>query len=757
MKSLELVGFKSFAKKTELNFKTPITAIVGPNGSGKSNVAEAFRFVLGEQSFKSMRGKKGEDLIWNGSKSSARQNRAAVRAVFDNSSRFLSVDFDEAVLERIVHRDGVNEYLINGSQVRLKDIVETLSTAHIGSSGHHIISQGEADRILNANPKERRAMIEDALGLKVYLYKKQESRRKLEKTRENVLQVENLRKELTPHLKFLKKQMEKIERSRLLKGELVVFYRDYLKREDLYLKNFKARLEADKKEPAEELRLASERLEKAKKLTKESMVFDDKSRAVLDFEKEIQSARKRKEELARELGRLEGEMGALERQNSLFKKKQSEASVPLSTIVSLEKEISKEEGLLGGDTDSSKLRLIFKRIKEAVQKIIAEAKLKVGDSAHFEDPDLIGGLKNKKRELEEKMREILKKEGDLNEKYEAVKKIIEQEKDKNREAEKEIFQQTSKIRELSAKLSLLASQEDRFRLEEEDWRRELKEAAVLVGRAALDYDSALILDAAGKEVHEDKIITEQRSEQHARRRNIEKLKIRIEELGGGTGNEVVKEHTDALERDNFLVREIEDLEKSALALETLITELETKLDVLFKDGILKINAEFRKYFTLMFGGGEAELIVMREKKIKASPDEEEILQLAGADGGENEEEGEEGLDIKVSIPNKRVRGLEMLSGGERALTSIALIFAVSQVNPPPFIILDETDAALDEANSRKYGDMIQNLSKHSQLILITHNRETMSRAGVLYGVTMAGDGVSRLLSIEFEEAAIVAK
>jgi len=757
LKSLELVGFKSFAKKTELNFKTPITAIVGPNGSGKSNVAEAFRFVLGEQSFKSMRGKKGEDLIWNGSKSSARQNRAAVRAVFDNSSRFLSVDFDEAVLERIVHRDGVNEYLINGSQVRLKDIVETLSTAHIGSSGHHIISQGEADRILNANPKERRAMIEDALGLKVYLYKKQESRRKLEKTRENVLQVENLRKELTPHLKFLKKQMEKIERSRLLKGELVVFYRDYLKREDLYLKNFKARLEADKKEPAEELRLASERLEKAKKLTKESMVFDDKSRAVLDFEKEIQSARKRKEELARELGRLEGEMGALERQNSLFEKKQSEASVPLSTIVSLEKEISKEEGLLGGDTDSSKLRLIFKRIKEAVQKIIAEAKLKVGDSAHFEDPDLIGGLKNKKRELEEKMREILKKEGDLNEKYEAVKKIIEQEKDKNREAEKEIFQQTSKIRELSAKLSLLASQEDRFRLEEEDWRRELKEAAVLVGRAALDYDSALILDAAGKEVHEDKIITEQRSEQHARRRNIEKLKIRIEELGGGTGNEVVKEHTDALERDNFLAREIEDLEKSALALETLITELETKLDVLFKDGILKINAEFRKYFTLMFGGGEAELIVMREKKIKASPDEEEILQLAGADGGENEEEGEEGLDIKVSIPNKRVRGLEMLSGGERALTSIALIFAVSQVNPPPFIILDETDAALDEANSRKYGDMIQNLSKHSQLILITHNRETMSRAGVLYGVTMAGDGVSRLLSIEFEEAAIVAK
>ena len=99
----------------------------------------------------------------------------------------------------------------------------------------------------------------------------------------------------------------------------------------------------------------------------------------------------------------------------------------------------------------------------------------------------------------------------------------------------------------------------------------------------------------------------------------------------------------------------------------------------------------------------------------------------------------------------------MLSGGERALTSIALIFAMSQVNPPPFIILDETDAALDEANSRRYGDMIEALAQKSQLILITHNRETMSRAGTLYGITMAGDGISKVLSVKFDEAAENAK
>ena len=157
----------------------------------------------------------------------------------------------------------------------------------------------------------------------------------------------------------------------------------------------------------------------------------------------------------------------------------------------------------------------------------------------------------------------------------------------------------------------------------------------------------------------------------------------------------------------------------------------------------------------MFGGGGAELLRVKPKVAKKEVDE---------DGGEPsalegdvEEESEEGIEIDVKLPNKKVRGLDMLSGGERALTSIALIFAMSQVNPPLFVILDETDAALDEANSRRYGDMISALAEKSQLILITHNRETMGRAGVLYGVTMAGDGVSKLLSVKFDEAVAVAK
>jgi chromosome segregation protein len=243
LKSLEISGFKSFGKKVNLSFNTQISAIVGPNGSGKSNIAESFRFVLGEQSIKSMRGKRGEDLIFNGNNGLPKQNRASAKVSFDNTDKRLPIDYDEVTIERVVHRDGVNEYLINNSQVRLKDVSELLASANIGSTGHHIISQGEADRILNTSIKERREMLEDALGLRVFQYKKIESQKKLEKTNENIAQVESLRREIAPHIKFLKKQVEKVEEAKALQEKLEEVYKVYLKKESLYLEQEKKNLD----------------------------------------------------------------------------------------------------------------------------------------------------------------------------------------------------------------------------------------------------------------------------------------------------------------------------------------------------------------------------------------------------------------------------------------------------------------------------------------------------------------------------------
>ena len=266
LKHLTISGFKSFAKKGELEFSAPITSIVGPNGSGKSNVAEAFRFVLGEQSIKSMRGKKGGDLIFNGSDSTSRANRASVSITLDNTKKVFPVDFDEIILERTVHRDGQNEYAINGSKVRLKDVQEMLAAANIGPTGHHIISQGEADRILNVNAKERREMIEDALGLKVFQIKKNEGEKKLKKTKDNIERVESLRREVAPHLKFLERQIKKIERSITLREELKNNYSEYLRREDVYIAHHFDRLNQDRREPAKILEALKEELIKAKKV-----------------------------------------------------------------------------------------------------------------------------------------------------------------------------------------------------------------------------------------------------------------------------------------------------------------------------------------------------------------------------------------------------------------------------------------------------------------------------------------------------------
>ncbi len=769
LKSLELNGFKSFAKKSSLEFGAPITAIVGPNGSGKSNCAEAFRFVLGEQSIKSMRGKKTEDLIWNGGGTAGRSNRASVKIIFDNSRRYLNIDFDEVTIERAIYRDSLSEYSINGSQVRLKDIIELLSGAHIGASGHHIISQGEADKILNANLKERREMIEDALGLKIYQYKRLESERKLLKTEENIKSVESLRREIAPHLKFLKKQVEKVEKAREMKNTLSSLYRDYLKREETYIKFHKKAIEEDLKSPTVEMENLVKALAEAKGVLSRGKGSDGKSAEVVEVENKLEGARTERYEILRSIGRLEGEIGSAERilakQKELIAK-EADAKISLREVEELEREVESrlKEAEEAGDFGLAKS--IFIKIREIFRNFISKNKSSGGDGILAETEAEIGRLKNEKKSFEEKLSAVKDKEDEFNKGYLKLREEIEKEKDKSRDAEKEVFRIMGRQNEVRAKIEMLKAKEENLRRTEEDFKMEIREGMVLVGRDIALYENFSVLDGSGGAFSEAEIANEDRHLQEERRRAVEKIKIRLEDAGAGGGEEIMKEFNEVSERDAFLERELGDLFRSAESLKNLIKDLEERLNAEFRSGIEKINKQFQEFFLLMFGGGTARLAVVKEEKKKRGEGfSGEDFEGGGGNGTEpaialeDESFGEakEGIDIEVNLPRKKIKGLMMLSGGERALASIALIFAVSQVNPPPFIILDETDAALDEANSKKYGDMIENLAKYSQLILITHNRETMSRAGVIYGVTMGSDGASKLLSIEFGEAVAVAK
>ncbi len=763
LKSVELAGFKSFAKKVSLSFTTPVTAVVGPNGSGKSNVAESFRFVLGEQSMKSMRGRRGEDLIWNGSPLVPRANRAAVKITFDNAPcagvrPFTTVDFDEVSIERVVHRDGVNEYLLNGTSVRLKDIVELLAQAHIGASGHHIISQGEADRILSASTRERREMIEEALGLKVYHYKRIESERNLEKTEANLKEIASLRRELAPHIVFLKKQVARIEKGRELKGELVTKYQEYLRRERAHIEYEQKAVNLARVTPERELLLLDARIQELRQAITVSEESDAGSHELIALEEKLRTAREQAALLSREQGRIEGLLSAEERRLSKVISNDAAATlVPFAQVQQFTGHVGREADAIIVAHDLSIAQGAGTRIKEATQVFIATVS---GASREAERRDIESEIKRIKEELtrvQERVVESNLQEQMVRDEYAHIRQQMDKEKSAGRVAERELFEAMGKRTELSITLSELKAREDRLMVDEEEYKREIAEAVVIAGREALLYERAVIQDSTGVPLSNEILAQEPREMQYERRRVLEKIKIRIEEMGGPGGDEVLKEFKDATDRDAFLAREMDDLERSAEAIRQLIADLIARLQSEFDVGLSRINTSFTELFGMMFGGGSAALSVVTIDKRRKGEMEEGDDESVSLVVDREQEVSERGIEVSVHVPHKRVRGLEMLSGGERALTSIALLFAISRVKPPPFIILDETDAALDEANSRKYGDLVAELAKTSQLILITHNRETMSRAGVLYGVTMGSDGVSRLLSIKFEEAVTVAK
>lgn len=709
LKTLELNGFKSFAQKTVLEFESPIVSIVGPNGSGKSNIVEAIRFVLGEQSMKSMRGKGGSDLVFKGSKKLSKGSRASVSIYFDNTDKIfklindggddINLNYDVISISREVFSDGLNKYILNGTEVRLKDIHNLLASVNIGSSGHHIISQGEADRILNANAKEKREMVEDALGLKIYQYKIKESERKLERTEENMKEVVMLRRENAPHLNFLKKQVEKFEKTKELQTELLILYREYLKKESVYLDEEKEVLSAERNKLSSELKNVASKIS----VTEEdsSTQGNKKIEELRVVEQKINSIRALKNEMERKLGRIEGMLEA----------KQNRVKIS-GRCPTCGKEL--------GGFDAEQIKN-----KENDEKELLE-------------------LKNSQAEILVEIKKTEIEEAEMLKSAEIFKQEINKEMEALRDLEREKFTFKVRHQELSSALELVSIKEGNLRNRRGSFENETKEGAALLGGEILSYKDYQI---------EESSVAFSQEEQ---KKKIERIKIKLEDAGLGNGAELMKEYKEVSERDQFLMKEMEDLEKSIDSLQKLIVDLKEKIEIEFKEGVKKINVEFQEFFSLMFGGGHGSLSIVEIKKRKISELDEESREAEELEDSE-EVVVEKGIEIDVSLPHKKVKEINAFSGGERSLTSIALLFAMSQVNPPPFLVLDETDAALDEANSRKYGDMLEKLSHHSQLIVVTHNRETMSRAGVLYGITIGSDEASKLLSVKFEEATQIAK
>jgi len=377
----------------------------------------------------------------------------------------------------------------------------------------------------------------------------------------------------------------------------------------------------------------------------------------------------------------------------------------------------------------SYLQSIRTRLQEKLQTARSEK-----DSASTK----IATLKPQLEQEELKLKLVNEKIADLQKQILEFKYIkVEREKD----VQTKIFERSN----LQIKITELQMLTEKINESEKELEREVWEFENILGTNALGELGPLSKGASEQSetggFSEDEI--------HNLKRSIERLKLRLEESIVPNPDEVLEKHKQLTSRDEFLLKEIVDLENSMVNLETLISDLKKSLTEEFDRGLEQINGIFDSYVKRLFGGGGAKVYVVEiENKMKKDEEGNDIA---------DEQEVKTGVEVEVEIPKKKVKGLHSLSGGERALVSIALNFSIINQNPAPFMILDETDAALDEANSKRYGEMLDMLKAKTKLIVVTHNRETMHFADQIFGVTLHKDGHSKILSVSFDDAVEWAK
>ena len=783
LKRLEIVGFKSFVQKTRLDFslneqnKKNITAIVGPNGSGKSNLADALRWVLGEQSPKLLRIKKTEDVIFAGLGNRSRIGTVFVSVILDNESGRIPLDYKEIIISRKFSRNGESEYLINKKKARLTDIVELTVQAGIGRRGYSVIGQGMADSILSASPSERKSILEEAAGVKQYQFKKEQGLKKLEATKRNLIRISDLLNEVAPRLRSLKRQANKAKRKKEVEKELRIkqnqWYGFYWK--DLAEKYSKLTQEENKIkkqifQAMEEVEKAEKKIQEEKEKNKDSRQMDSK------FSQELEILFNRRNNLQKDLAINEGR---LEAKKEIENFAEEEKDFSNQTPVSVDLNFVREQ-LEKLDSDYEKILILFKkaeeeknwsraksflnkigeRLKEIVKEINPVKNVEISDEAKFKQSQ---NIKNKKKQENSKAEHLQK---ELKDRIGQIQNDLENKESKIKKLQAKISQTNEKERATREKFFDFESEFRQKQNELEKIKDELR--TIEIEKAKIEANKENLADEIKRELGNLNCLEHYEKNENSKF-NAEKLKKEIEKLKaefftvGGIDPMVIQEYEETEERYNFLSGQSKDLENASDSLKRIVAELEDKIESLFSEAFRGINKEFNKYFRIIFSGGMARLqlskIINNSEKEIDSSDETNSQNKVGANNDQPLQSSDEsekkrkdsGVEIIAVPPGKKIRDLTMLSGGERALASIALLFAIISHNPPPFSMLDEVDAALDEANTRRFAKILKELSQKTQFIVITHNRETMRQASTLYGITTGGDGISKILSVKLDD------
>jgi chromosome segregation protein len=761
LKSISMKGFKSFPERTTLEFSPGVSVIVGPNGSGKSNITDAVLWALGEQSPGAIRGASMQDVISAGGKGVGQRRAAEVEVTIDNSDGRAATEFSEIAVERRLDRSGDSGYRLNGARARLTDVTDVLSDTNLGREMHSVISQGRVETIVHSKPRERRLLVEEAAGLGKHRKRRRRAELKLRSARDNLDRALDVEREARARLRPLKRQAQaaelgaRIEREELgLRAQIV----------------------------SEELRFGADRAAAAEKAAAKARGVREKLEASLA---EVSKRRSAAEErfAARDRERTQA-WGLLTK----LRGEQEKVAVRVAGLSSREAEL--EVGLERLRTELGPLTLDVgdgaapgeraRKLEEELGEIEAGLRtagegFDVARSADAAESAREAALGHVQAGAERASRHARRAEGLLGERHrEALRARVaagEELLDDVRAARAAAEAAGAAIRErvgtierkvvggqddgdeIAEELRACSQQEFELQTQMKETSDELTRAEVEAAhlgdrRAEAARELAAIAEKLGEEIPpaEEALSDEARAEIDRRLERLERRRAQI----GPVNPLAEQEYDEAREHVEALQTQREDIERSMRELESLIRDIDDEIERAFEQTFDATAKNFEEMVEHLFPGGRGRLrrVALRPVRDEERPaGEQEAPTDAEPEPEEEEEEREElGVEIEVTPAGKSTRKLQLLSGGEKSLVALAFVFAVFLARPCPFYILDEVEAALDDANIDRFLQLIRRFSDRAQFVIVTHQKRTMDAADVLYGVSMGGDGVTKVVS-----------
>ena len=724
LKHIKLSGFKSFVDPTKISFPTNMVGVVGPNGCGKSNVIDAVKWVLGELSAKNLRGESMVDVIFNGSENRKASGQCSIELLFDNSSAKIGgeyASFNEVSIKRVMTRDAQSDYFINNTKCRRKDVQDIFLGTGLGPSSYAIIEQGMVSKLVSAKPDELRTHIEEAAGVSKYRERRRETESRIKRTRENLSRVKDIRDEIGRLIKRLENQAKAAEKYNVLKKDKAKLELDKAVLFSIEAKSSRDDLQKKLDSLNRDLQIKNAESETIQSQidqfrTENESVLSEYEEAQKNFyavgaeiakrEANLQNINKNEQETKSNLEKVKQNYEkAKETEKNFEELSPSEKAMHIldSMINTIEKYRINNENIREKAIELKSLLTDILNIATAQSKTLTEEYL----SRQNDLEDQILNAEKLKKSIEDEMRDFVDKSSSA----ESVLVSLRQKQSKFNEELRE-FENKKSIADLDART--ISEKITNIRIEQKTYEINLDNSNKKIKEAGIDIDKIDFFEYEDMTIEEleDKLV------------NIETKIIKLGAINLAAPEEIEEES----KRKEELDEQYNDLTEALEKLTGAIKKIDQETKTIFKESFDSVNSKLKEMFPKLFGGGVAELTLTEEDALNA------------------------GVILMARPPGKKNSSISQLSGGEKALTALALVFAIFDLNPAPFCLLDEVDAPLDDLNTLRFINMVEEMSKTVQFIFITHNKVSMERSDYLMGVTMQEAGVSRMVSVDVNQA-----